>query len=159
MKTETASNPLPGEFCVRQLAVTVGSDDEECVLCPVRALRIFTARMNEVTPRCRNLYVSPSRSRPFSRNGLSYLLRETILESCCSLYENLMMALQVKAHDIRGVATSLSLLHNKSVAVILDAASWKTPSVFTKHYLRAVEGTEGDMTSLGATVAAGDIVN
>ncbi|MPC67967.1 hypothetical protein E2C01_062156 [Portunus trituberculatus] len=135
---ETASNPLPREFRLKNLAVAVGRVDEERVLCPVRALRIFTGRLKEVTPKPRNLFVSPSnRSRPLSRNGLSYLL----------------------PHDIRGVATSINLLRNKSVAAILDAASWKTPCVFAKHYLRDVERSEGDMLSLGAIVAAGDVVH
>ena len=37
----------------------------------------------------------------------------------------------VKAHSIRGIATSSAFLKNWSISSVLDAASWKSNSVFT----------------------------
>ena len=37
-KTETSSHPLPREFTFTSLTAMVGADDEERLLCPVRAL-------------------------------------------------------------------------------------------------------------------------
>ena len=158
-KTETSGNPLPREFRVKNLAVAVCPDDVERLLCPVRALLIFRERMKTVARRPRNLFVSPAdKSRPLSKNALSYLLKETILQAHRSLPENLLMPLRVRAHDIRGIATSLNLWRNKSVESILNAASWRTPSVFAAHYLHDVERSDGATFSLGPIVAAGDIV-
>lgn len=159
-KTESASNPLPREFRIKSLTVVVGREDEERLLCPVRAINFLKERTREITPKPRNLFVSPSdRSKPLSKNALSYLLRETILQAHQSLDEDHMRPLRVRAHDIRGIAASLNLWRNRSVSSVLEAASWKTPSVFVNHYLRDVERTDGDTFSLGPIVAAGDIVH
>ena len=116
-------------------------------------------RMKGVTPRPRNLFVTPSdKTRPLSKNALSYLLQDTILEAHRSLPTDL-LPLKVRAHDIRGVATSLNLWRDTSVMAMLHAASWKTPSVFAKHYLWDVGRTDGDTFSLGAIVASGDIMD
>ncbi|MPC97723.1 hypothetical protein E2C01_093052 [Portunus trituberculatus] len=158
-KTETSSNPLLREFRIKNLAVAVCPDDEERLLCPVRALLIFKERMGNVARRPRNLFVSPAdKSKPLSKNALAYLLREIILQAHRSLPKNLLMPLRVRAHDIRGIATSLNLWRNKSVEAVLNAASWRTPSVFAKYYLHDVERSDGDTFSLGPIVAAGGIV-
>ena len=158
-KTETASNPLPREFRIRSLATIVGHSDEERLLCPVRALNFLRERTRNVTPKPRNLFTSPSdKSRPLSRNALSYLLRETILHAHQSLPEDHLTPLRVRAHDIRGIAASLNLWKNRSVALVLETASWKTPSVFVNHYLKDMERTDGDTFSLGPLVAAGSFV-
>ena len=159
-KTETASNPLPREFRIKSLAAIVGHGDEERLLCPVRALNTLRERTRGVTPKPRHLFVSPSNtSRPLSKNALSYLLRETILHAHQSLHEDHMPPLRVRAHDIRGIATSLNLWKNRSVASVLEAASWKTPSVFVDHYLKDMERSDGATSSLGPLVAAGSFVH
>ena len=70
----------------------------------------------------------------------------------------LLVPLRVRAHDVRRIATSINLWSNKSVEAVLNAASWRTPSVFAKHYLDDVERSDGDTFSLGPIVAAGGIV-
>ena len=158
-KTEKASNLLPREFRLKSLASLVGPNDEERLLCPVRALNYILERTKGISPKPRNLFVSPSNtSKPLSKNALSFLLKETILQAHQSFPEELQQPLKVRAHDIRGIATSLNLSRNHSFNSILEAASWKTPSVFANHYLKDLERIEGDTFSLGPVVAAGDIV-
>ena len=51
-KTETLSHPLPREFILTRLTAAVGADDEERLLCPVRALRWYLRRTrSESRPR------------------------------------------------------------------------------------------------------------
>ena len=158
-KTESAARPLPREFRLKSLSSLVGPDEEERLLCPVRALQYVLVRTKGLSPRPRNLFVSPSNpSRPLSKNALSFLLKETITEAHQSLPEDMLQTLKVKAHDIRGIATSLNLSRNHCFSTILEAASWRTPSVFANHYLKDVERREGDVFSLGPVVAAGDIL-
>ena len=110
-------------------------------------------------PRTRNLFISPDdRSKPLSKNALSCLLRETILQSHQELDEKHFPSKRVRAQDIRGIAAFFNMWHNKSLSVVLEAASWKKPSVFTNHYLRDVERVDGDTVSLGPIVAGGDVV-
>ena len=66
--------------------------------------------------------------------------------------------LKVWAHEIRGIAVTLSMWRNKSLSAVLEATSWKTPSVFVNHYLRDVKRVDGDFFALGQIVARGDIM-
>ena len=158
-KTESASNPLPREFGIKSLAAIVGRSDEKRLLCPVRSLNALQERTRDVIPKPRHLFVSPSnKSRPLSKNALSYLLRETILHAHQSLHEDHMPPLRVRAHYVCGIATSLNLWRNRSVASVLEAASWKTPSVFVMHYLKHMERSDGVTSFLGPLVAAGSFV-
>ena len=158
-KTEKVTNPLPREFRLRSLASLVGPSDEERLLCPVRALHYVLKKTEGLSHKPRHLFVSPSNtSKPLSKNAMSFLLKETILQAHQSFPEELQQSLKVRAHDIRGIATSLNFSRNLSFASILEAASWKTPSVFANHYLKDLERIEGDTFSLGPVVAAGDIL-
>ena len=69
--------------------------------------------------------------------------------------------LKVVAHSVRGVATSFNFWKNKSLKDVLTAATWKTPSVFAKHYLKDVErfAPQDLIYSLGPIVAGGGIVS
>ena len=49
-KTEMESNPLPRHFIIKTLTDFVGSDDEEHMLCPVRALWFYLDHLEDVSP-------------------------------------------------------------------------------------------------------------
>ena len=44
------------------------------------------------------------------------------------------------------------------MSAILDAACWRTQSVFATHYLTDIQRMEGDVFALGPFVAAGDVL-
>ena len=160
-KTESVTNPLPREFVIKSLASVVGESDEERLLCPVRALKHYFSRTKRFELRPRNLFVSTRDTlKPMSKNGLSYLLRQTIVQSHAGLDEQYCDLLKVKAHSIRGVATSFNFWKNRALRDILNAATWKTASVFAKHYFRDIERFSPlDLIySLGPIVAGGGIV-
>ena len=64
----------------------------------------------------------------------------------------------VQAHSIRGVATSVSFLRNWVVSKVLEAAPWKSNSVFAFFYLNDVSYVIEGLRSLGPFVAAGQVV-
>ena len=107
-KTESVSNPLPRSVIVQSLADFVG-DLPELVLCPVRAIRYLrrAARSVEFTPS--RLFVSPSDpTRP-----MSFFLRQLITESGA-----VSSLVPPRAHDIRGIATSLNYYSNLSISAM-----------------------------------------
>ena len=66
-KTETPTNPLPREFVLISLSDSVGLDDEERLLCPVRALRLYLHRTRSPS-RPRHLFLSVrDPKRPLSK--------------------------------------------------------------------------------------------
>ena len=72
--------------------------------------------------------------------------------------EDLLPPLRVRAHDVRGVATSMGFTANQSLDKILEAATWKTSSVFASHYLKDVHIIYDSCRALGPIVAAGSLV-
>ena len=45
----------------------------------------------------------------------------------------------MRAHSIRGIATSSAFFKNWSIATILDAAFWRSNSVFTSFYFKDLQ--------------------
>ena len=62
-----------------------------------------------------------------SKNGISFLLREVIVQSGASSEE----VAAPRAHSICGIATSSAFFKNWSLSSVLEAASWQSNSVFT----------------------------
>ena len=151
-KTESLSNPIPRSFLVRSLSDFVAGLDEELLLCPVRALRIYLDRTASFSPLPRRLFVSPRRpSRALSKNAVSFFLREVIHKAEAARPE----VGPARAHSIRGVSTSAAFHRNWSVASVLESATWRSNSVFVSFYLHDLQHEFEGLCSLGPFVAAG----
>ena len=152
-KTESVSNPLPRSVIVQSLADLVG-DLPERVLCPVRAVRYLrrAARSPEFTPS--RLFVSPSDPRrSMSKNAMSFFLRQLITESGA-----VSSSVPPRAHDIRGIATSLNYYSSLSLSAINEAATWKSNRVFAMRYLKDMSATRSRLKDRGPLIAAGSAV-
>ena len=86
-----------------------------------------------------------------SKNGISFLLHEVIVQSGASSEK----VATPRAHSIRGIATSSAFFKNWSIASVLESASWKSNSVFT-FYFRDLQYVFEGVRSLGPFVAAGE---
>ena len=102
-KTETATRPLPRSFEVQSREHFAAGLPEDLLLCPVRSLSTYLARTSNIANRSCRLFVSPKcPSRAMSKNGISYMLRELIVQSGASSQSGQ----APRAHSIRGIATS-----------------------------------------------------
>ena len=152
--TESVSNPLPRSVIIQSLADFV-VDLPERVLCPVRAVRYLrrAARSVEFTPP--RLFVSPSDpKRTMSKNAMSFFLRQLITESGA-----VSSSVPPRAHDIRGIATSLNYYSNLSISAIKEAATWKSNRVFAMRYLKDMSATRSRLKDMGPLIAAGSAVH
>ena len=123
-------------------------------------LRIYLSRTNKLLPHPRTLFVSPKMThRPLSKNALSFFLREVISQSEDSSSSASGPSGRVRAHSIRGVATSVSFHKNVPVQRVLEAACWKSASVFSSFYLKDVAFSHEEGFGLGPFVAAQAIVS
>ena len=149
---ESLSRSIPRSFLVKSLSGFVAGLEDDLLLCPVRALRIYLDRTLSLAPNRRRLFVAPScPTRALSKNAVSFFLREVIHGAEASRPEVGM----VRAHDIRGVSTSVAFHRNWSVSAVLDAATWSSSSVFTSFYLLDLQYEFQGLRSLGPFVAAG----
>ena len=126
-KTESALRPLPHSFLVKSLTDFAAGLDEDLLLCLVRCLRVYLQRTAPGVNRPRRLFVSPKNpSRSISKNAISYFLREVIAEAGASSVAGVVL----RAHSIRGVATSTAFHRNWSITSVLNAACWMSSSVY-----------------------------
>ena len=126
--------------------------DDDLLLFPVLALRIYLDRTTSLAPLCHRLFVSPRRpSRPLSKNAASFFLRELISAAWASRPE----VGRVRAHGVHGVSASVAFHRNWSVSAVLEATTWSSSSVFSSFYLRGIQHEYDGLLSLGPFVAAG----
>ena len=150
-KSESLSRTIPRSL-VRSLSDFAAGLDDDLLLCPVRALRIYLDRLSALSPLRRRLFVSPSRpSRPLSKNAISFFLRDVISNAGASRPE----VGPLRAHDIHSVSTSVAFHRKWSVSTVLESATWASSSVFTSFYLRDLQHEFDGILSLGPFVAAG----
>ena len=154
-KSESLSRSIPRSFLVRSLSDFAAGLEDDLLLCPVRALRIYLDRLSTLSPLRRRLFVSPSRpSRPLSKNAISFFLRDVISHAGAARPE----VGRLRAHDIRSVSTSVAFHRNWSVSSVLESATWASSSVFTSFYLRHLQHEFDGILSLGPFVAAGSTI-
>ena len=155
-KTESPSNPLPQSFRLKTLSDFAHGLAEGSLLCPVRALHIYLRKTKGLARRSYALFVSPRvPSRVILKNALSFFLRDVIIGAGAA---DVVSGSSVRAHSIRGVATSVAFLRNWSVSKVLEAATWRSNSVFASFYLKDVSYLFEDLRSLGPFLAAGSVL-
>ena len=150
-KSESLSRTIPRSL-VKSLSDFAAGLNEDLLLCPVCALRIYLDRTRPLTPIRHRLFVSPRRpSRAMSKNAVSFFLSEVIHAAGASRPK----VGSVRSHEIRGVSTSVAFHRNWSVSVVLESATWSSSSVFSSFYLRDIQHEYDGIRSLGLFVAAG----
>ena len=137
----------------------VGNDEEKLLLCPARALSVYLERTKPLLPSPRSLFRSPRNpSRAISKNAISFFLREAISKALSSELDP-GPSVQPRAHSVRGMAASTAFSRNFPLASILEAATWKSHTVFTSFYLKDVSFSHGNGFGLGPFIAAQAVCN
>ena len=150
-KTESVINPLPRSVVVPSLSDFAGNLPER-LHCPVRAIKYLrkAARSSSFIPS--RLFVSPKNpKRSMSKNAMSFYLRQLIVDSGA-----VSSTRPPRAHDIRGIATSLNYYSNLSLTSLMQVATWKSKRVFASRYLKEVSATQDNIQQFGPLVVAGD---
>ena len=88
------------------------------------------------------------------KNTISSWLKKTILLAYEHSSEETNRIYNVKAHEVRAMASSLAFLSNVAMEDLLTACTWKNHSTFTSFYLRDLTMIKGDLLSLGPLVVA-----
>ena len=150
-KTESVSNPLPRSVIVPSLSDFAG-DLPERVQCPVRAIKFLRKAARSASYIPSRLFVSPQNpERAMSKNAISFYLRQLIVDSGA-----VSTSRPPRAHDIRGIATSLNYYSNLSLSNLMQVATWKSNRVFASRYLKEVSATQDNIRQFGPLVIAGD---
>ena len=68
-------------------------------------------------------------------------------------------SLNIRAHDVRAVATSLLQLEGASVTEVMRAGRWASGGTFTRFYLRDMIPQADKIAKSGPVVAGGQVVS
>ena len=112
--------------------------------CPVWALNWYLSRTSDLRGKEKFLFISSR--EPYTRAAQSTIagwVREAINSAYRDLSAQERRELGVRAHDTRGVAASWALLARVPIQEIMDAAPWKTPVTFARHYLKDLPNLKG----------------
>ena len=129
---------------------------EDATLCPVRALRLYLARTDEIRTTQKRLFISfkEGHAQDICKNTVSVWLKKTVLAAYSFASEDTRTLHGVKAHDVRAMAASWAFLRNALIESILGACRWKSHSTFSSFYLRDLTSIQDEMLRLGPVVAA-----
>ena len=133
-------------------------------LCPVRALKFYHARTeNPVIRRGRQRLFLSYKEGYFQEIAAPTITRwvvEVIRDSYSRTHSsrNLLRDAKISAHEVRALATSWASFKGVSIQEVVQAATWKSQSVFSDFYFRDCSTFAGGMHSVGPIVAAGHIV-
>lgn len=97
-KKESPSIPWPRLFSIKNLMDSLGPDEEERVLCPVRSLRYYLDRTERIRGPASNLWCSVKNpSKSLTKNALSFFLRSLIIEAHSQIEDDVLPSFKVKA--------------------------------------------------------------
>ena len=147
------------EFSITSLHDFVEDDQDELLLCLIRALRKCLSWTEQFHPWIEGLFVSTGHvKKRVTCNTISFQLRSVISMARASTSEEDCRSLRVRAYEVRKVATSLLFKRNCAVHQVLKAETWSSQSTFSAFYLRDVTHRHLDTFSIGPEVAAQQVV-
>ena len=127
---------------------------EDLTLCPVRALKFYIRKTEDLRANRDKLFISMKKGHigDIKKNTVSFWIRKMITKA----YElqELELLGRVRAHDVRGMASSWAFLRNISLEEILAACGWKSHSTFTSFYLKDLTVQGDNLLKLGPVVVA-----
>jgi integrase len=128
---------------------------EDRSLCPVRALRYYLDKTNNVRRASIRLFISClAPHAEITKATLSAWIKRTVkLAYQLSPDEDRAFA-QVRAHDIRGLAASWAFKNSVPLIDVLRAGTWKNHTTFTSFYLKDVTSIQDGLRSLGTLSVA-----
>ena len=130
--------------------------DKDRLLCPVRALKIYIRRTEDLRGGKKKLFVSfkLGHKGDVVKNTISFWIRKTIFAAYESSSSDLKKQFHIRAHHVRALSASWAFLRNISLDDIMDACSWKAKSTFISHYLHDLTEINNKLFKLGPVVVA-----
>lgn len=163
-KAHTENNPR-GEFIsVTIPALTsVGDNDPDRTLCPVRALKWYLTRTQPERrhiPKPRPLFLPLKVGRRTSISAVTLgVWAKRLLVLCLENAGEEEAAIAGKTiHELRRQSTSWNALHTNDFGHILAAGQWAHHTTFTSHYLLNMTTVKDKLYKLGPIVTAQSVI-
>ena len=123
---------------------------DDLVLCPVRALRIYLDRTRDIREGKARLFISYSKfkSGDITKATIASWVTK-LIRLCYDLSPNTPSGpFKIRAHDIQAVAASMAFLRSVPLKNVMESASWASHNTFTSFYFQdLVEASERNSLS------------
>ena len=134
--------------------------EEDRGLCPVRAIKIYLDRTQDLREDRHLLFVSykAGHKGDIHKNTISSWIRKLLHWVYSSAPEDAIKLSSARTHEVRALASSMAFRGSMELEEVLKACTWKSANTFATHYLRDVSSVQDDLHSLGPLVAAQSVV-
>ena len=122
-----------------KIVIPMIPDQKMQSLCPGAAIRTFLGRAESVRRPGQNSLFLPLREGAVGTT--KQLISANVVKAVTWAYRKADVAVPrtIRAHDVRGIATSLSLQAGNSLEDVLEAGRWSNPHTFFKYYQKSFE--------------------
>lgn len=138
------------------------SEQEDSLLCPVRALENYFERTSDQDIRKGReklfLPVAEASSADLTTHALKVLMFATIEEAYRAVGADI-GDFKLRLHDMRRLSFSIASASGVSMNTILAAGRWSRPSVFTSFYLHSTARFANSLYAIGPIAVASSIVD
>ena len=151
-KTHAPDKPLTAfkGFSIVSLSASLGRDDPDRALCPVRSLKYYIQRTSAFRAGRKPLFLPlNAKSVSVKANTVSSWVKKAIKLAymAADKVPELRELHGIRAHEVRALASSWDALKQVSFNDIMQACRWRNHTTFTDFYLR-------DMTQIEAGLLA-----
>ncbi len=125
------------------------ADPALALLCPVRALRLYTDRTQSLrtSDQLFVCYGDQQKGKAVSKQRMAHWIMDAI--ALAYQAQGVPCPLRLRAHSTRGVASSWALARGASLTDICRAAGWATPNTFARFYSLRVEPVSSRVLTSG----------
>ena len=162
----TVKSTIPGtvnlmkEVTIPSLLEVTGGDEDEMLLCPVRALRRYEEVVATKRTKKKSFFLPFTNTGIVTANTISTWIKLVIRKAYEALGDSapdLILAGRT-AHEVRALAASWAEFNNIALTDIINTCNWRRPTIFTSFYMRDVSSWSEAMKKLGPVVSAGRVV-
>ena len=148
--------PVP--FSIPSLSASCGRDDQDRLLCPVRALKFYLDRVKSIRAQRKRLFIPIKGKGNISAASISRWVASTIRKAYSSLSDRDISNLKISAHEVRALSASWAFVNHTPLSDILQATYWKNSSTFSAFYLRSFSTQRDNLSMLGPFVASSSVI-
>lgn len=149
----------PSQIVVPSLSHSCGKDDEDRLLCPVRALKFYLSRVKPLRGHRKRLFLPLKGQGDISAASISRWIASTIRSAYQHLSDRDQSFLNIRPHELRALSTSWAFVNHTPLDDILKAAYWRNSTTFSSFYLRSFSAQQDNLFLLGPVVASQTIIS
>ena len=161
-KTQLAEGDVLQPVVVKALTSILDNSDADRSLCPVRAVKIYLNRTENIRTTQKKLFIAykVGHTSEICKGTISSWLKKAVVSAYKHTEKDgqALRLYRVHGHQVRSMAASWAAARQVSMERILTSCSWKSHNTFTSFYLKDLSLFRNDLIELGPLSVASHLV-